>query len=103
VVYWVAVNVLDYLVIARAKFQQRNECRHARGVEVSCLCNGDSIFDHVPMDSPSIPRLAVTHQKTSTLHSLPKRGVVVWRSGMWGIGILMCPQIYFAAWPALIT
>jgi hypothetical protein len=32
------------------------------------------------------------HQKTITLHSLPKRGVVVWRSGMWCNGIFMHPK-----------
>jgi hypothetical protein len=67
-------EVLDYLVLSRCFSKHRNKGRPAPSVEVSCLCNGDSSFDHVPMDSPSIPRLAGMHQKTSTLHSLPKRG-----------------------------
>jgi hypothetical protein len=37
------------------------------------------------------------------LHSHCKTGDVVWRLGMWGIRILMRPDIYFASWPALIT
>jgi hypothetical protein len=59
----------------------QNECRPALRVEVSCLCNGDSNFNHVPLNSPSIPRLAGIHQKTITMHSRGKRGDVVRRSG----------------------
>jgi hypothetical protein len=63
-------------------FDHQNKDRPALRVEVSSLYMGDSSFNHVPLNSPSIPRLAGMHQKTITLHSLPKRGVVVWKSGM---------------------
>jgi hypothetical protein len=73
-------------------FDHQNKCRHALRVELSSLCMGDSNFNHVLMHSPTVPRLAGIHQHTIALHSLPKRGVVVWRLGMWGIGILMRPE-----------
>jgi hypothetical protein len=76
-------------------FVHQNKCRPALHIEVSSLCIGDSSFKHVLMHSPTVPRLARIHQKTITLHSLPKRGIVVWRSGMWGIGILMHPGFLF--------
>jgi hypothetical protein len=63
-------------------FDHQNKGLPALGVEVSCLCNGDSNLDHVRMHSLSVPRLASIHQKINTLHSLWKRGIVVWRSGM---------------------
>jgi hypothetical protein len=60
---------------------------------------GDSSFDHVPMLSPIVPKLVRTHRKTITMHSLPKRGVVVWSLGMrkWYF------YFYFASLPALLT
>jgi hypothetical protein len=63
-------------------FNHQNKCRPALRVEVSSLCIGDSSFNHVLMHSPTVPRLARIHKKTTTLHSHPKRGVVVWDSGM---------------------
>jgi hypothetical protein len=56
---------------------------------------GDSSLDHVPLQSPTVPRLAGKHQKTITLHSHLKRGVVVWSLGMRGNGILMHPGFLF--------
>jgi hypothetical protein len=50
-------------------------------VEVSSLCTWDSKFIDVPLHSPTIPRLVRMHQKTITMHSLPKTGVVVWSLG----------------------
>jgi hypothetical protein len=49
-----------------------------RACSLSSLYMGDSNFNHVPMNSPSVPRLARMHQKTITLHSHCKTGVVVW-------------------------
>jgi hypothetical protein len=59
---------------------------------LSSLYKGDSTFNHVPLQSLSIARLAGMHQKTITLHSHCKTGVVAWSSGMWGNGILMPPK-----------
>jgi hypothetical protein len=101
--YWFWKEVLDYLVLSRCFSKHQNKCRPALCIEVSSLCMGDSSFNHVLMHSPTVPRLDGKHQKTITLHSLPKRGVVVWWSGMWGIGILLRPEIYSASWPAFIT
>jgi hypothetical protein len=40
----------------------QNKCLHALRVEVSSLDMGDSNFDHVPLLSPSVARLAEMHQ-----------------------------------------
>jgi hypothetical protein len=65
-----------------AFFDHQNKCRPAPHVEVSCLCMGDSSLDHVPLHSPTVPRLARIHQKTIALHSHCTTGDVVWRLGM---------------------
>jgi hypothetical protein len=83
-------------------FGHQNKCRPALRVEVSCLCMGDSNLDHVPLHSQITPKLARIHQNTITLHSHPKRGVVVWSSGMWGIGILMHPEFLFCIMTGII-
>jgi hypothetical protein len=54
------------------------------------------------MGSPTVPRLAGTHQKTIALHSLPKTGDVVWCSGMRGNGILMHPGFLFCIMTGII-
>jgi hypothetical protein len=63
---------------------------------------GDSSLDHVPLQSPTVPRLAGLHQKTITLHSLRKTGDVVWSSGMRGNGILMHPGFLFCIMTGII-
>jgi hypothetical protein len=78
-----------------AFFDHQNKGRPALRVEVSCLCNGDSNLDHVPLKSSAVPRLPGTHQKTITLHSHGKTGDVVRRWGMWGNCILMRPEFLF--------
>jgi hypothetical protein len=74
-------------------FHHQNKGRPALRVEISSLYTGDSNFDHVLLHSPTVPRLARIHQKTFTMHSHWKRGVVGWRWGMWGNGIFMHPKI----------
>jgi hypothetical protein len=69
-------EVLDYPVLSR--FFSSIEIKAG----VSSLCMGDSSLDHVPLHSPTVPRLARIHQKTITLHSHCKTGDVVWRLGM---------------------
>jgi hypothetical protein len=60
---------------------------------LSSLCNGDSNLDHVPLDSPTIPRLAGMHQNTFTIHCHGKTGDVVLQLAMKGKSILMHPKI----------
>jgi hypothetical protein len=85
--------VLDYSVISQGKLQHWNKGQHALRVEVLSLYKGDSSFNHVSLYSPTIPGLAGMHQKTFTMHSHWKRDIVVWRSGVWGDGIVMHPKI----------
>jgi hypothetical protein len=54
---------------------------------------GDSSFDHVPLDSPTVPRLAGMHQNTFTIHCHGKTGDVVLQWAMKGRSILMHPKI----------
>jgi hypothetical protein len=50
---------------------------------------GDSSFNHVPLLSPSVPRLARIQQNTFAIHCLAQTGDVVLQSALQGKGILM--------------
>jgi hypothetical protein len=61
----------------------------ALGAEVSSLYMGDSSFNHVPLLSPSVPRLARIQQNTFAIHCLAQTGDVVLQLALQGKGILM--------------
>jgi hypothetical protein len=63
---------------------------------------GHSNFNHVPLYSPTVPRLVRMHRKTIAMHSHCKTGDVVWWSGMWGIGILMHHEFLFCIMTGII-
>jgi hypothetical protein len=82
-----AFDVWFYVLIKTSSktmvfFDHQNKGRPPPHVDVSSLYKGDSNLDHVPLNSPSVPRLTGMHEMTITLQSHCKTGGVVWMLGM---------------------